>query len=159
MITNPAAVTKAGDSFPTNPVGVGAGPFIFDSFKPNESITLKRNPDYWGGDVYLDQLVFVPIVGQAQTYEALKAGTVQVAFLRDAGIIADAKDAGFDGYQNILSAGETMVMNNGVKVACAGGQPAPICAGKSDGERPPPRAPRPTGACARPSRRRSISTP
>jgi peptide/nickel transport system substrate-binding protein len=27
-----------------------------------------------------------------------------------------------------------MVINNGVKVACSGGQPAPICTGKTDGE-------------------------
>jgi peptide/nickel transport system substrate-binding protein len=133
MIVNPAAVQKLGDSLPTNPVGAGAGPFIIDSFKAKESITLKRNPNYWGGQVYLDQLVFVPIVGGSAAYDALKNNTVQAAFLRDAAIIAQAKSDGFGGYENILSAGETMVINNGVKIACKGGQPAPICTGLADG--------------------------
>ena len=132
MIVNPAAVTKLGDSLPTNPVGAGAGPFVIDSFKAKESITLKRNPTYWDGPAYLDQLVFVPIAGQA-AYDALKNNTVQAAFLRDASIVSQAKTDGFGGYENILSAGETMVINNGVKVACKGGQPAPICTGQADG--------------------------
>jgi peptide/nickel transport system substrate-binding protein len=131
MITNPAAVQKLGDSFPTNPVGAGAGAFVIDSFKAKESITLKRNPNYWNGQVYLDQLVFVPITGSA-AYDALKNNTVQTAFLRDASLVAQAKSDGFAGYENILSAGETMVINNGVKVACKGGQPAPICTGQPD---------------------------
>jgi peptide/nickel transport system substrate-binding protein len=133
MITNSAAVAKLGTGYPTNPVGGGAGPFVIDSFKPKESITLKKNPNYWGGQVYLDELKFVPLVGATATYEALKASTVQVAFLRDAAVIAQAKSDGFGGYENVLSAGETMVINNGVRVACSGGQPAPICTGQADG--------------------------
>jgi peptide/nickel transport system substrate-binding protein len=133
MITNPAAVAKLGDGLPTNPVGAGAGPFVIDSFKPKESITLKKNPTYWGGQVYLDQLVFVPRAGAQATYDSLKTGTVQAGFLRDAAVISQARSDGFEGYENILSAGETMVINNGVKVACKGGQPAPICTGQADG--------------------------
>ena len=132
MITNPAAVLKLGDALPTNPVGAGAGAFVIESFKAKESITLKRNPTYWDGPAYLDQIVFVPIAGNA-AYDALKNNTVQAAFLRDASIVAQAKSDGFSGYENILSAGETMVINNGVKVACKGGQPAPICVGQADG--------------------------
>jgi peptide/nickel transport system substrate-binding protein len=75
----------------------------------------------------------VPIGGATQNYEALKAGTVQAAFLRDAAVIAQAKSDGYPALETILSAGETMVMNNGVKVACKGGQPAPICTGQADG--------------------------
>src|SRR5207302_1876756 len=34
---------------------IGTGPFKFDSYKPNESIRLTRNPDYWKpGRPYLD---------------------------------------------------------------------------------------------------------
>jgi peptide/nickel transport system substrate-binding protein len=34
---------------------IGTGPFKFVEFKPNQSITLARNPDYWKpGRPYLD---------------------------------------------------------------------------------------------------------
>ena len=34
---------------------IGTGPFKFVEFKPNESIRLVRNPDYWKpGQPYLD---------------------------------------------------------------------------------------------------------
>jgi len=34
---------------------IGTGPFKFVSYKPNESIRLARNPDYWkSGRPYLD---------------------------------------------------------------------------------------------------------
>jgi peptide/nickel transport system substrate-binding protein len=141
MIVSPAAIQKLGDSLATNPVGAGAGPFVIDSFKVNESITLKRNPNYWGGQVYLDGLKFVFIPGASQTYEALKAGTLQAAFLRDPKVVADAQAAGYTGYEAVYSAGDTMLMNNGVKVACKGGQPAPICTGQADGAMVPTLSP------------------
>jgi peptide/nickel transport system substrate-binding protein len=75
----------------------------------------------------------VNIVGQLANLEALKAGQLQAAFLRDAPVVAGAKEAGFTGLEAAQSAGNTIEMNNGVKVACAGGQPASVCAGQPDG--------------------------
>jgi peptide/nickel transport system substrate-binding protein len=41
---------------------IGTGPFKFAEFKPNERITLKRNPDYWKkGRPYLDSVEFTII--------------------------------------------------------------------------------------------------
>jgi peptide/nickel transport system substrate-binding protein len=46
---------------------IGTGPFKFVEFKPNESIKLTRNPDYWKpGRPYLDGLEF-PIVASVAT--------------------------------------------------------------------------------------------
>src|SRR5690606_30327687 len=59
MIVSPTAIERLGDDLRTNPEGAGAGPFAFESFRPNEGVTLKRNPQYWGGEVYLDKLNFV----------------------------------------------------------------------------------------------------
>lgn len=133
MIVNPKAIESQGDNLATNPVGAGAGPFVFDSFRPGEAVVLKRNPDYWGGEVYLDEVRFVFITGGAATYEALRNGDLDAAFLRDAATIARAKEDGVEGYEAVYSAGETMLMNNGVKVTCQGGQPAPACNGQADG--------------------------
>jgi peptide/nickel transport system substrate-binding protein len=42
---------------------VGAGPFLVESYKPGEEMTLKRNPNYWGVDEkgnklpYLDRII------------------------------------------------------------------------------------------------------
>lgn len=133
MIVNPKAIETLGDDLATNPVGAGAGPFVFESFRPGEAVVLKRNPDYWGGEVYLDGIRFVHITGGPATYEALSTGDLDAAFLRDAATIARAKRDGVDGYEAVYSAGETMLMNNGVKVTCQGGQPAPACDGQADG--------------------------
>ncbi len=134
MIVSPKAVQTLGDGLGTNPVGAGAGPFIIDSFKPNESATLKRNPNYWGGPAPLDSLKFIFAGPGPQTYEAFKAGTVSVAFLRDAAAIADARDDGAGGFTQRASSNDTLIMNNGIVVTCKGGEPAPKCAGRPDGE-------------------------
>ena len=133
MIVSPTAVAKLGDQLPTNPVGAGAGPFIFDSFSPGESIVLKKNPSYWGGDVYLDELKFVPMATPTQAVQALESDAVQAAFFRDFVAIADVESKGFSTIEATASSGNTLIMNNGVKVQCTGGQPAPICDGVADG--------------------------
>ncbi|MFY1638042.1 ABC transporter substrate-binding protein [Solwaraspora sp. WMMB335] len=133
MVVNPAAVTEQGDAFGTNPVGAGAGPFILDEFRPDESLTLTRNPDYWGGEVPLDGVRFIHAGDGPQTYEAFRAGTVDLAFLRDAGAIADAEADGADGIRVQYSANDTMIMNNGFPITCQEGEPAPRCDGQPDG--------------------------
>jgi peptide/nickel transport system substrate-binding protein len=138
MIVSPAAVQKLGDDLPKNPVGAGAGPFQIVSFNPKESIVMKRNDGYWGGDVYLDGLKFVNLVGASETYEALKAGTIDAAFMREPKVVKQAKADGFDGYENIQQAGQILLMNNGLVVECKGGQPA-ACAGQPDGTKITPK--------------------
>ncbi|MFV2020157.1 ABC transporter substrate-binding protein [Micromonospora sp. LOL_023] len=133
MVVNPAAVAEQGDAFGTNPVGGGAGPFILDEFRADESLTLTRNPDYWGGEVPLDGVRFIHAGDGPQTYEAFRAGSVDLAFLRDAGAIADAEADGADGIRVQYSANDTMIMNNGFPITCQEGEPAPRCDGQPDG--------------------------
>ncbi|WP_326553209.1 ABC transporter substrate-binding protein [Micromonospora sp. NBC_01813] len=133
MVVNPAAVAEQGDAFGTNPVGGGAGPFILDEFRADESLTLTRNPDYWGGEVPLDGVRFIHAGDGPQTYEAFRAGSVDLAFLRDAGAIADAEADGAAGIRVQYSANDTMIMNNGFPITCQEGEPAPRCDGQPDG--------------------------
>jgi peptide/nickel transport system substrate-binding protein len=133
MIASPTAIQAQGSNFNVNPVNAGAGPFVFSSFKPKEAVVLKKNPNYWNGPVYLDELRFVNIVGQQANLDALKNNTVQATLLREPPVLAGAKDAGFTGLQAAQSAGNTITMNNGVKVTCTGGQPSTVCAGQADG--------------------------
>lgn len=141
MIVSPAAVAKLGDTLGTNPVGAGAGPFVLDSFKAGESVTLKKNPNYWGGDVKLDQIKFIYAGTGAQTYEAFRSGSVQVAFLRDSAAIADAKKDNVGGFSVQYSANDTLIMNNGIPVVCQGGKPTDKCSGKADGTTVPSNSP------------------
>jgi peptide/nickel transport system substrate-binding protein len=55
-MVSPTAVERHGADYGRNPVGTG--PFKFGEWKPNEEITLVRNPDYWGTQPYLDRIVF-----------------------------------------------------------------------------------------------------
>jgi peptide/nickel transport system substrate-binding protein len=133
MIASPAVIQAQGANFGTNPVNAGAGPFVFSSFKPKEAVVFKKNPSYWNGTVYLDELRFVNIIGQQANFDALKNNTLQGTLLRDPAVLAQAKDAGYTGLEAAQSAGNTIEMNNGVKIACSGGQPAAVCTGVADG--------------------------
>jgi len=59
----------------TNPVGTG--PFKFDNWAKGASITLVKNPDYWGEPVALDKAEFRIIPDAAAAVPALLSGDVQ----------------------------------------------------------------------------------
>ena len=58
---------------------IGTGPFKFVEFKPNESIKLTRNPDYWKpGRPYLDGIEYTIIKEIATRNLAFFAGKFDV---------------------------------------------------------------------------------
>lgn len=56
---------------------VGTGPFKFDNWAKGSSITIVKNPDYWGTPVALDKAEFRIIPDAAAAIPALLSGDVQ----------------------------------------------------------------------------------
>ncbi len=75
-IVSPTAAEKYGADLATNPVGTG--PFKFVSWIKDDSIVYERNPDFWGGDVYLDRLILKVIPDATARWLALQKGEVDV---------------------------------------------------------------------------------
>lgn len=60
---------------------VGTGPFIFDSWKPKEQITVVKNTRYWGQQATVDKVVY-RIVPEAPTRGMLlKSGEAQISII------------------------------------------------------------------------------
>ena len=60
---------------------IGTGPFKFVEFKPNESIKLVRNPDYWKPDrPYLDGIEYSIVPSPATQVLAFAAGKFDMSF-------------------------------------------------------------------------------
>src|SRR5947207_4730231 len=60
---------------------IGTGPFKFREFKPNESIKLVRNPEYWKPDrPYLDGIEYTIIRNMSTAVLAFVSGKFDVTF-------------------------------------------------------------------------------
>ena len=60
---------------------IGTGPFVFNEFKPNESIKVVRNPDYWkAGRPYLDGIEYTVIPNRSTVVLAFVAGKFDLTF-------------------------------------------------------------------------------
>jgi peptide/nickel transport system substrate-binding protein len=60
---------------------IGTGPFKFVEFKPNESIKLTKNPDYWKpGLPYLDGIEYTIITNRSTAILAFIAGKFDMTF-------------------------------------------------------------------------------
>jgi peptide/nickel transport system substrate-binding protein len=60
---------------------IGTGPFKFVEFKPNESIKVARNPDYWKKDrPYLDGVEYTVIPNRSTAVLAFVAGKFDMTF-------------------------------------------------------------------------------
>ena len=60
---------------------IGTGPFKFVEFKPNESIKVTRNPDYWKpGRPYLDGIEYTIIRNMSTAILAFVAGKFDMTF-------------------------------------------------------------------------------
>ncbi len=76
-IASPDAIKKYKEKFLENPVGTG--PFMFVEWKRNDSITLKKNPNYWeAGKPYLDKLIFRAIPDNSARFTALQSGEIDL---------------------------------------------------------------------------------
>lgn len=112
-IASPTAIKSLGATFATNPVGAGAGPFQIVSFAQKESIVLKKNPNYWGGTVLLDQVKFVPLSnGSAGVLQALQTNGIDGGFIQDPKVNKQVKAAGFTGFETAIGSTLALVMNS-----------------------------------------------
>jgi peptide/nickel transport system substrate-binding protein len=112
MIVNTKVAAAAGASFATMPKGAGVGPYEPAKFTPSEEIVLQAKPNWWGGPVCIQQLRFIRLSGAQATYDALKVGTLDVAFLREPVPIAQARDDKFSVFVNPQNAGAMLFINN-----------------------------------------------
>jgi len=74
---------------------IGTGPFKFVEFKPNESIRVARNPDYWKpGRPYLDGIEYKIIKNQSTGALAFVAGEVDMTspYFLQVPVLNDIKD-------------------------------------------------------------------
>lgn len=77
-IVSPTAVERYGDNFGRNPVGTG--PFVFESWQAGDQVTLKRNPDYWGGPPAIETLIIRTIPEASTQIVELRSGAVDIIF-------------------------------------------------------------------------------
>lgn len=79
-IASPTAIKKDGAKYGT-PASkpVGTGPFIFQSWRTGDRVTLLPNKLYWGEKAKVDQLVIRSIKDASQRLNELKAGTIDFA--------------------------------------------------------------------------------
>ncbi|MBV9859276.1 MAG: ABC transporter substrate-binding protein [Alphaproteobacteria bacterium] len=74
---------------------IGTGPFKFVEFKPNESIKVTRNPDYWKkGRPYLDGIEYTIIKNQSTGALAFVSGKVDMTspFFLQVPVLKDIKE-------------------------------------------------------------------
>ncbi len=91
---------NSGDKTPTP---VGTGPFVYQSWQPNDHFTATRNPDYWRtGLPYLDQITLRPIPDTIQRESTLKTGGVDMIQSTDPDTVNRFKN--LSGYQLVDSA-------------------------------------------------------
>jgi peptide/nickel transport system substrate-binding protein len=93
------------------PDSAGVGPYTLVSFSPNDEIVYKARPDYWGGPVCMETIHFKFIPGSKATYDAYKAGDLDIAFLRDANVIATARADGVQEQMAFQDAGNMFTIN------------------------------------------------
>ncbi len=108
MILAPAAIKGGPEKFKA----IGAGPFLFDNYKPSEELTLKRNDDYFGEKAYLDGLKFVWLASDDARMDSLARGDVDQAAVRTPKVVEEARVDGTAGLVVPVGLGNMFWINN-----------------------------------------------
>ena len=76
-MVHPDLLAQGSEAMAAN--AIGTGPFLLDSWQRDEAVTLKKNPNYWGGAPTLDTLVFKVVKEDGARLVEIEAGTADVA--------------------------------------------------------------------------------
>lgn len=90
---------------------VGAGPFTFGTWRPQEELVLEANEDYWDGRPHLDQVRSVFLSDQQAAIDSMKSGSLQVAFVRDPDKVDALLEEDVPGFMNMVAASNVAVIN------------------------------------------------
>ncbi|HEX2724370.1 MAG TPA: ABC transporter substrate-binding protein, partial [Beijerinckiaceae bacterium] len=80
FVVSRKAVEKLGENFRLNPIGTG--PFKFEVYKPNESVTFVANKDYFRGAPKIDRIVYRLIPADSARDLAFSSGELDVVYGR-----------------------------------------------------------------------------
>ena len=95
-----------------NPIGAGAGPFVFEYWIENDQAVLMRNPNYFReGCPYLDRVIFKPVIEPLQRYNLFRAGRLDIAYDRDPANLHDARQRGVNTTSRIDNHGGYWMLN------------------------------------------------
>ena len=85
-------------TFTNNENPIGSGPFLFDKWFEGEYVTLKKNPNYWKGDVLIDKINVITYRSSDALALALKAGEIDLAGVdpSQVGTYVGTKDVAID---------------------------------------------------------------
>jgi peptide/nickel transport system substrate-binding protein len=112
MMVSPKAAREAGDKFGLHPVC--AGPFKFVERVQQDRITLEKFADYWNRDnVFIDRVVFLPIVDSTVRLANLKSGGLD---LIERVLATDIRDVRADSRLKLSSALELGYMGLTINV-------------------------------------------
>ncbi|MET8546217.1 ABC transporter substrate-binding protein [Kitasatospora sp. NPDC004799] len=89
----------AGDS-----PAVGSGPYTVESVQPGVSVTLTRNPAYWGAKGHADKLVYRVLPDADSRYQSLRSGDTDLIWTETP---SQLKQAGADGLRPATGPGST----------------------------------------------------
>jgi peptide/nickel transport system substrate-binding protein len=100
---SPTALKKYQDDAASNPTTTdystahptGTGPFVLESWKRGDRVTLAPNKDYWGDKAKISKLVFVAIDEPKARATALQNGEIDGFDLVGPADVQPLKDAGF----------------------------------------------------------------
>ena len=113
LIANLNAVGADPEAFGAKPPdAAGVGPYVVEKNTPGEELVLKARPNYWDGPVCIETLRFVFVPGAQATSDAFRAGDVNVAFLRDDAVIANALDSGAKSFMIPQQGGGDFIINH-----------------------------------------------
>jgi peptide/nickel transport system substrate-binding protein len=112
VIASPKWLAAAAADPSLNQRPVGTGPFMFESRTEDSVTRVVRNPNWWGGEVYLDAIEFYPVNDGASRVDLLFGGELDGLHTTDQGSIIDLRAD--DSIQNLLddSGEESYVMLN-----------------------------------------------
>lgn len=89
LIMSPKAIATYGDDVSKHPVGTG--PYIFDEWVSGSHVRIKKNPDYWRGEVKVDSITFRPIPESGSRLAMLRAGQAHYIYPMPAELMAVAE--------------------------------------------------------------------
>ena len=84
-----------------NQAPVGTGPFVFESRSEDSVTRFVRNDDWWGGEVYLDAVEFLPVPDPDSRTELLFGGELDALQTTNQASILDMTEDG--SIQNVLN--------------------------------------------------------